>query len=133
MLHETGLGDNVVVEIPLPPNPSPEWAPIWQAIATARDSLARGGDTAWKSAIVECRHALELWQKLEREDHGPGWKAPSNEDRQSRTRRQRLDNIRWDLLQCAHEAAHSPAGKWTREEAALVLSALAALLAIRNP
>ncbi len=133
MLNETGMGENVVVEVPLPPCPSDDWQPIWKALATARDSVKGGGDTAWKSAIVECRHALELWQKLEKEDHGPGWKAPTMIERNDRTRQQRLDNIRWDLLQCAHEAAHSPADKWTRDDAVLVLAALAALLRIRNP
>jgi hypothetical protein len=133
MLNETGLGENIVVEIPLPPSPSPEWEPIWKAVTTARDSLKLGGDTAWKAALVECRHALEQWQKLEKEDHGPGWKAPTPAERSSRTRQQRLDNIRWDLLQCVHEAAHTPADKWTRDDAILVLATLTGLLAIRNP
>lgn len=133
MLNATGMGDNVVVEIPLPPCPSDEWRPIWKAIATARDSLKHGGETAWKSAIVECRHALESWQKLEQEDHGPGWKAPTPMERSQRTRQQRLDNLRWDLLQCAHEAAHSPADKWSRDDAILILAALASLMQIRKP
>lgn len=133
LLNETGFGENVVVEIPLPPNPGPSWQPIWKALATARDGLKYGGDTAWKAAIVECRHALELWQKLEREDHGPGWSSPSSTDRAARTRQQRLDNLRWDLLQCAHEAAHTPADKWTRDDAVLILATLSSLLAIRNP
>lgn len=133
MLNATGLGDNIVVEIPLPPCPNDEWQPIWKAIATARDSLKHGGETAWKSALVECRHALELWHNLEQEDHGPGWKAPTMAERSARTRQQRLDNVRWDLHQCAHEAAHSPADKWTRDDAVLVLATLASLLRIRNP
>jgi hypothetical protein len=133
MLNTTGFGENVVVEIPLPPAPNPDWEPIWKAIATARDALKAGGDTAWKSAVVECRHALETWHDMEKEDHGLGWKAPSMQDRKARTRKQRLDSLRWHLYQCAHEAAHTPADQWTRDDAVLILAALSGLLAIRNP
>ncbi|HEY2514611.1 MAG TPA: hypothetical protein VGI39_27290 [Polyangiaceae bacterium] len=133
MLNATGLGDNVVVEISLPPQVSGPWADIWKALRTARDALKQPGEASWKAAITESRVALEHWQKLEQEDHGPGWSAPSPQDRRARTRAQRLDNLRWDLLQCAHDAAHTHADRWTREDAVLAVATLAALLSVRNP
>lgn len=72
MLKATGFGENVFVEIPLPPSPGPPWDEVWKALRTARDALNRGGTTAWKLAVSECRVALEKWQDIEAVDHGDG-------------------------------------------------------------
>lgn len=133
MLNATGLGENVFVEIPLPPRPAPEWQDVWKALRTAREALNRGGANAWKSVVTESRLALEKWAELEQPDQGPGWQAPSRPDKEARTKQQRRDNLRWHLLQCAHEAAHSHADEWTRDDAVLILSTLASLLATRKP
>lgn len=133
MIDGTGYGEHVAVEIALPQNTAPPWDTILKAARTARDALKSGGESAWKAAIVECRHAIEEWNKLERPDHGLGWHSPSMAERMARTKAQRMDNLRWDLYQLAHEAAHSPADRFTRDDAILVLGTLSALLAIRNP
>jgi hypothetical protein len=83
--------------------------------------------------VAAVRLALEKWQGIEKEDMGPGWKAPSMIERKDRTKRQRLDNVRWHLYQCAHLGPHSSAEDWTRDDAVLLLSTLAALLAERKP
>jgi len=132
MLSRTGISENVVVEIPLPKNPGPPWDTVWDHLRSARLALETGGPGRWDNVVVQSRKALESWQKIEPEDHGDGWKAPTRSEREARSREQRRDNLRWHLLQCAHEAAHAPAGGWTREDAALMLSTLAGLLAVRS-
>jgi hypothetical protein len=99
----------------------------------AGDSFEQGGTTGWKGCVVAVRLTLEKWQKIEPEQHGPGWKSPAPADRQARTWRERLDNVRWHLLQCAHDAAHSAADEWTRDDAILMLATLSSLLAERKP
>lgn len=135
MLTSTGMGDNIVVEVPLPASPPAGWEDVWTALRNARRAYEQGGSTGWNSTVVECRKALSAWQGIpnEKEDMGAGWKKPSQQELEGRTTGQRLDNVRWHLLQCAHEAAHTPAEKWTRNEAALVMATLAGLLAIRQP
>jgi len=133
LLMSTGLGDNVVVEIALPPKPGGPWDSIWDGLQRAREHLLRGGEGAWKGAIMEARQALDEWRQHEAPDQGPGWTRPPTPDLETRTREQRYDNLRWHLLQCAHDAAHSGSHTWRREDAVAVVATLASLLAIRNP
>ena len=107
MLNAAGHRLNVLVEVPLRPAPPAPWDEIWKSLADARASFDHGGSTGWRNCVTSVRHALELWQQHEQEDHGPGWHAPSPNDRRARTTQQRLDNLRWDLLQCAHQGPHS--------------------------
>jgi len=128
MLKEAGLGENVFVEIPLPPSPPPPWDEVWMALKTARDAFNVGGATAWKAVITECRTALEKWRAFEALDLGqPG------QDRKDRTWDQRADHLRLDLQYLTHDVVHGHAGECTREDAALVLATLAGLLAVRKP
>ena len=132
-LRKIDFLENVLIEIPLPTSPASPWDEVWKALVDARIAFEKGGATAWKDSVVSCRLALEKWQGIEKEDMGPGWKSPPPADRRLRTKEQRLDNIRWHLLQLAHDSAHSHADKWSREDALLMLSTLSALLAKRNP
>lgn len=132
-LRKIDFLENILIEIPLPTSPAFPWNEVWKALVDARDAFEKGGTTAWKDSVVSCRLALEKWQGIEKEDMGPGWKSPSPADRRLRTKEQRLDNIRWHLLQLAHDSAHSHADKWSREDALIMLSTLSALLAERNP
>jgi len=133
MLNAAGHGLNVLVEVPIRPAPPAPWDEIWKSLADARASFDQGGTTGWRNCVTSIRHALELWQQHEQEDHGLGWHAPSTNDRRARTAKQRLDNLRWDLLQCAHQGPHTHGDDWSREEAVFLLSSLAALLGVRNP
>jgi hypothetical protein len=133
MLRELNLQDTILVEIPFPSDPPSGWEPVWQALKDARDSFDTGGSTGWKNSVASVRHALEEWQGIEREDHGPGWHRPASGELQNRTKTQRIDNIRWHLIQLAHYAAHTKADEWTRDDAVLALSTLCALLAVRKP
>jgi len=133
MLNTTGLAFNVFVELPLRPAPPAPWDGVWQALADARASFDQGGTTGWRNCVTSVRLALERWRQHEAEPHGPGWHAPSVPDREARTAEERLGNLRWDLLQCAHRAPHSAGVDWSREEAVFVLASLVGLLAIRNP
>jgi hypothetical protein len=133
VLNGSGFGEHVTVQVDLPNAPPPPWAEVWKAVREARESLSQGGESGWKGCINACRLALERWQQIEPEDHGPGWTAPSPQDRKIRTTRQRGENLRWDLLQCAHEGPHSDKDRWTRDDAILLLSTLTALLAKRKP
>jgi len=133
MLHSLGVAENVLVEIPLPGCPSPDWDGVWEGLRNARDAFEQGGSTGWKNCIMGVRLALERWQKIEKEDRGPGWKSPTVPEREARTKKQRFDNLRWHLLQAAHHSAHTGAEEWTRDDAVLLFSTLAALLSERKP
>jgi hypothetical protein len=99
---------------------------VWHALRDARDSFDTGGSTGWKNCVTAVRLALEEWRKIEQEDKGLA-------DTQARTKIQRIDNLRWHLIQLAHYAAHTKADEWTRDDALLALSTLSALLAVRKP
>jgi hypothetical protein len=135
MLHATGFGDNVFVEIPLPPSPGPPWDEVWKALRTARDALNRGGSMAWKTAVSECRVALEKWENIDGQaiDHGVGGLTANRDQREARTVNQRRDALRWHAHQLAHYFQHNHADECTRDDAVLVLATLAGLLAVRKP
>ncbi len=133
MLQSIGAAENVLVEIPLPGRPSPDWDGVWSALIDARNAVEQGGSTGWKGCVTAVRLALEKWRDIEKEQMGAGWKAPSLAEREARTKRERLDNIRWHLLQVAHLGAHTGADEWTRDDALLMLSTISALLAERKP
>jgi hypothetical protein len=126
MLRDLNLRDSVLVEIPFPSEPPTGWEPVWDALRDARDSFDRGGSTGWKGTATSVRLALEEWRKIEAEDKGPT-------DLHQRTKAQRTDNIRWQLMQLAHFAAHTKAEEWTRGDALLLLSSFCALIAVRKP
>lgn len=133
MLRGLGVAENVLIEIPLPGSPSPDWDTVWRGLVDARNAFEQGGSTGWKGCVTGVRLALEKWQQIEPEDKGPGWVPPSRVDREARTKKQRLDNLRWHLLQVAHLGAHTGAEDWTRDDALLMLSTLSVLLAERKP
>ena len=123
----------VLLEVPLPSSPPTPWDSVWGAIAEAATSAERGGETGWKGCITAARLALDRWREIEREDMGPGWTRPADDDLRSRTTRQRLDNIRWHLRAYSNLGPHSGAEEFTRDDAILMLSTLSALLAVRKP
>jgi len=125
-LRQLNLRDTVLVEIPFPSDPPSGWEPVWQALRDARDSFDKGGSTAWRNCVASVRYALEEWRKIEKEDPGPS-------DFPSRTKEQRIDNIRLTLMQYANFAPHTKADEWTRDDALLAISTVSALLAARKP
>jgi hypothetical protein len=133
MMRRLGVAKSVLVEVPLPGSPSPEWDDVWSALIDARTAFEQGGSTGWKGCVTSVRLALEKWQQHEPEDKGPGWTPPSRTEREARTKKQRLDNIRWHLLQLAHMGAHTGAEEWTRDDALLMLATLSTLLVERKP
>lgn len=126
MLRRLGATSNVLVEFPLSSNPPTPWDTVWGAVAEAREQLETGGTTNWGNCIRSVRLALEKWQEIDPVNKGPT-------DKRARSKEQRLDNLRWHLLQVAHLAAHTPTEKWNRKEAALLLGTLSGLLAVRDP
>lgn len=133
MLRSVNVTESVYLEIPLTTSPPDPWDKVWSALLEARDAFERGGSTGWKGCVSAVRLALEKWRDIEGEDMGPGWTSPPKNDRESRTKAQRIDNLRWHLMQCAHLAPHSDADGWNREDAVLMLSTAAALLSVRKP
>lgn len=133
MLQSLGVAENVLVEVPLPGSPSPDWNPIWRALVDARNYFEDGGTTGWKGCVASVRLALEKWHDMEKPDMGPGWTPPPRPDKEARTKQQRLDNLRWHLHQMAHQGPHTHTDLWTRDDALLMLSTLSALLAERKP
>lgn len=133
MVRDVGVQDSILVEIPFRSDPPTGWEPIWAALRDAKDSFDAGGSTDWNNTARSVRLALEEWRKLEKEDQGAGWQGPKIADFQSRTKAQRIDNLRWHLIQLAHYAAHTKADEWTRDDALLLLSTLCSLLAERKP
>jgi hypothetical protein len=132
MLQRLGVAENVLVEIPLPGNPTGDWDPVWRALIDSRNYFEQGGETGWKGCVASVRLALEKWRDIEVEDAGPGFVKPTVPQREARTKKQRLNQLRWDLLQMAHEGPHTHAAHWTRDDALLMLSTLSALLAERE-
>ncbi|MEZ4447558.1 MAG: hypothetical protein R3B72_51250 [Polyangiaceae bacterium] len=132
MLHRTGVGENVVVEVPLPPAPvDPEWEQVWSHLRQARNHLAHGGSTGWGHVMVETRKALEVWHRIEE----PQITEDPNRPLRQRTVDQRARALRRYLQEFSHPAAHAHTTHFepTREDAVLALATLAALLARRNP
>ena len=126
MMRDLNLRDTVLIEIPFPSDAPTGWELVWDALQDARNSFDRGGSAGWKGTAISVRLALEEWRKIEAEDKGAT-------DLQQRTKSQRTDNIRWQLIQLAHFSAHTKADEWTRDDALLLLSSVCALLAVRKP
>ncbi len=133
MLRHLGVSHPILIEVPLPSSPPRPWDAVWRAVAEATTAIERGGETGWKGCGGAIRLALDEWRKIEEEDMGPGWHQPKREELEARIARQRLDNVRWALRQYAHLAPHTGAEQWSRGDALLMLSALSALLLVRNP
>lgn len=133
MIRKLSIGENVFLEVPLPPSPLDPWNTVWKALVDARNAFEQGGSTGWQATVTSVRLALERWRDIEPENQGPGWVSPNRNDRESRTKKQRLDALRWHLMQAAHLGPHTGADEWSRDDALLMLSTLSALLAERKP
>ena len=133
MIRTLGVAENVLVEIPMPTSPPGDWDAVWKALIDARNAFEKGGTTGWQACVTSVRRTLENWREIEKEDQGPGWTPPSQSEREARTKRQRLDALRWHLMQLAHLGPHSSADEWCRDDALLMLSTLSGLLAERKP
>lgn len=133
MIRNLGIAENVLVEVPLPRSPSDPWAPVWNALLDARNAFEQGGSNAWQSTVTSVRLALEKWRGIEQEVQGAGWTRPSRSDLESRTKKQRLDALRWHLMQIAHLGPHTGADEWSRDDALLMLTTLSVLLVERKP
>lgn len=133
MIRRLGIAENVLVEVPLPSSPTGDWNEVWKALVEARSAFEQGGTTGWKGCVTSVRLALEKWQRIEPEKPGAGWQPPKPHERQTWTKRERLDAMRWHVYQLAHLGAHTAAEDWSRDDALLMLSTLSALLAERKP
>jgi hypothetical protein len=99
---------------------------VWKALVAARNAFEQGGTNGWKSCVAEVRVGLERWREIEEEDR-------TEKDSRARTKEQRLDFIRANLLNCAHFWMHNASEKCSREDALLMLSTFSTLLLERNP
>lgn len=133
LVRKLGIAENVLVEVPLPTSPPEPWTGVWRALVNARNAFEQGGSSVWHGTVNSVRLALERWRDIEQENQGPGWIAPSRADRESRSRRERLDALRWHLMQAAHLGPHTGADEWSRDDALLMFSTLSGLLAVRKP
>jgi len=133
LVRKLGIAENVLVEVPLPTSPPEPWSGVWNALVNARNAFEQGGNSGWQGTVTSVRLALEKWRAIEKEDLGAGWKAPSPADRESRSKKERLDAVRWHLMQTAHLGPHTGAEEWSRDDALLMLSTLSGLLAVRKP
>lgn len=133
LVRKLGIAENVFVEVPLPTSPPAPWTGVWSALVDARNAFERGGSSGWQGTVTSVRLALERWRAIEKEEPGAGWKAPSPADRESRSKKERLDALRWHLIQTAHLGPHTGAEEWSRDDALLMLSTLSGLLAVRKP
>jgi hypothetical protein len=133
LVRKLGTAENVLVEVPLPTSPPDPWTGVWSALINARNAFEQGGSSGWHGTVTSVRLALERWRDIEAENQGPGWNAPSVSDRQLRSKKERLDALRWHLMQAAHLGPHTDAADWSRDDALLMLSTLSGLLAVRKP
>ncbi len=132
VLQDLGVAHVLLLEVPLPASPPAGWDEVWRHVRDAMQSFEQGGNIGWKNCVASLREALTEWQAVDPEDLGE-FKKPSRTDLEARTSRQRFDVLRWHLRQVAHLGPHRPADEWTRDEALLVLSTFAALIAVRKP
>ena len=133
LVRKLGIAENVFIEVPLPTSPPEPWSGVWSALVDARNAFEQGGSSGWQGTVTSVRLALERWRAIEKEEPGAGWKAPSPADRESRSKKERLDALRWHLMQIAHLGPHSGAEESSRDDALLMLSTLSGLLAVRKP
>jgi hypothetical protein len=133
LVRKLGIVENVLVEVPLPTSPPEPWEGVWSALVNARNAFEQGGSSGWHGTVNSVRLALERWRDIEQENQGRGWTPPSRAVRESRSRKERLDALRWHLMQAAHLGPHTGAEEWSRDDALLMLSALSGLLAVRKP
>ena len=131
-LNGAGLRKNVLIEIPLPHSRSDPWDAVWQATDEARRHFEQGGTTGWNGCATAVRKALDAWQQISGEKVEWDSAKPSRETLKAQSKTDRFNGLRWQLLQCAHLAPHSPDNEWTRDDAVLMLATLSGLLAIRN-
>jgi hypothetical protein len=131
VLDDLGVAQVILLEVPLPASPPTGWDKLWKHVRDAVDSFEQGGTTGWKNCVASLREAMTEWQKVEPENLGNF--QPRVTDRNTWTLRQRIDSLRWLVREVAHLGPHKPADEWTRDEALLVLSTLAALIAVRKP
>lgn len=132
-VRDVGVSEAILLEVPLPSSPPKPWDAVWKSVAEAATAFERGGETGWKGCISAVRLALDRWREIEVEDMGPGWNRPNGEELRKRTTKQRLDNVRWHLREYSHLAPHGAAEEFTRDDALLMLSSVAALLGVRKP
>jgi hypothetical protein len=132
ILRNLGAIGNILVEIPLPGAAPLGWDEIYAALEEARRGLARGGEDGFKACVVAVRLALDKWNSLEAPSLGPGANTANASDRSRWTKQERIEGMRWQAIQLAHLAAHSSPEKWTRADAVLAITTLAALLGVRN-
>jgi len=132
-LNNAGLRQAILLEIPLPPNRSEPWAVVWQAVDEARRYFDQGGTTGWNGCVMATRKALDAWQKIEGEKAEWSPDKPSRETLEAQSKGEQFKGLRWQLLQCAHLAPHSPDTEWTRDDAILMLATLSGLLTVRKP
>jgi hypothetical protein len=125
-LHSLGVMETVLLEVPLPSTPPAPWDEVWKALVAARNALEQGGTNGWKGCVAEVRVGLERWKEIEEEDL-------TQKDSRARTKEQRLDLLRANLLNCAHFWMHNASEKCSREDALLMLSTFSTLLLERNP
>lgn len=123
---------NVLVEIPKSNTLGAEWNEIYKFLSEGSRAYDRGGNDGWKACVVACREGLAKWRGLEQTTFGPGWKAPSREENEEWSGAQRMNALRYWLLQVAHLGPHTVEDIWTREDALLVLATLSTLLNARS-
>jgi len=124
-LRKIGVLENVLVEVPLPRAPPEPWDRVWENLIEARDAFEHGGSTGWNGCVLGVRQALEKWKDIEGQEQIPS-------DLRQRSKRERLTNLRHALHNCAHLWIHDQ-DDCSRDDALLMLSTLAALLAERKP
>lgn len=134
MLERIGAGLHILVEVPLPAARPAPWDGVWKSLKDARDAFDQGGTTGWQNCVANLRQALDNWRNIPGEEEELGSRTPPDRtQRENRTKKERLDLVRWHLRELTHLAHHGHSDQWSRDDALFILSVLSGLLAIRKP
>jgi hypothetical protein len=125
---------SVLVEIPLAVERPGPWNQVWEHLKNASANLAQGGEVGWKHCASEVRQAIEVWRNID----DSFLKAASSEGKlkaKEKDKEQRLHDVANALYHYCSLSVHTDEHKssWTRTDAILALTAVCALLSVRNP
>jgi hypothetical protein len=127
------LADLVMLEIPLPESPPQGFDLVWDKLKRARAVFFQGGPFAWEGTAGAVRRALEHWEQIEPSKSAPGsaGRYPSKAERLFKLRQGLQNYMSYSL----HPQTPTATGdhEWTRDDALLGITGLAALLAVRKP
>ena len=127
LLTNLRIVETIMLEIPFACQSPKGWERVWSEISNARAALQKSGEAARRECGLAVRLAFEEWKKIEPE------RIDATKRLRDRSKQERLDALRQDLKNFADLSVHTAVEDWSREEVLLMLTALCALIKLRDP